>query len=607
MSLRRVLLHRWRWATFCLGQRHVGFALPGILSVLVMVGCDSRPTTHSPTAGKSTPSSLTTNTPATTGVPWLQDVSATAGFRFLHDSGARGEYFMPEHIGSGVAVLDVDSDGLMDLYCVQNGGLQAASKNQLFRQVRAGVFTDASKDSGLDIAGRGMGAIAGDINNDGRPDIVVTEFGATRVLINETRPGQPPRFREITLECGVDNPRWATAASFIDYDRDGWLDLVVGNYVDYNVTQGCTDATGQPEYCGPDRFAGTSARLFRNLGESNGRGKTLFRDVTLAAGLASPTGPALGILCVDMDGDRWPDIFMADDGKPNRLFMNQRNGTFREEAISRGLAYNAMGNTAGNMGIAYGDIDDNGWIDLFITHLAQEQHGFWIQDQRGLFLDRIAGLGLVNPAWRGTGFGAALVDLDRDGALDLAWVNGDIRRGQPSQPTLEGLSATWTPYAQRAQCVRGTGRGRFEDISLRNPDFTHRSSVGRGLAIVDFDNDGAPDLVQTSIGGPAQLFRNICPNPGHWLGLRLIEPLRGGRDAIGAEVAVETQTQTYRRWLQPAASFLSSHDPRIHVGLGNEAQYQRIRVLWPDGSEEIHTGGAVDQFRVIRHGEGVRP
>ncbi|HXG46670.1 MAG TPA: CRTAC1 family protein, partial [Methylomirabilota bacterium] len=475
-------------------------------------------------------------------------------------------------------------------------------RNRLFHQRPDGTFEDVSAGSGVDVAGFGMGAIAGDVNNDRLTDLVLTEYGATRLFLNRGR----GKFAEVTSACGLDNPRWATAASFLDFDRDGWLDLVVGNYVDYPPTHQCRDARGQLEYCGPHHFAGTVTRLFRNLGGAPPARGVAFADVTVPAGLATAPGPALGVFCADFDGDRWPDIFLADDGRPNRLFLNQRDGTFIEEAMARGVAFNSMGASAANMGVAVGDVTGDGLFDLFLTHLDREQHALWVQGPRGFFQDQTARHGLVNPARRGTGFGAVLADLDHDGWADLAWLNGRIERGAEEAPRVEGLDAFWAPYAQRAQLFLNQGQGRFVDATEANPDFCGRAAVGRALVRADFDNDGDLDLLATSTGGPVQLFRNVSPKRGHWLMVRALDPARGGRDAIGAEVRVRAGGRTFAEWVQPSASYLASHDPRVHFGLGEAPAVEAIEVLWPDGLLERFPGGAVDRHLTLRRGEGKR-
>jgi hypothetical protein len=540
------------------------------------------------------------------GPAWFEDITAPSGIQFLHDTGPPGRYLVPEQMGSGAALLDYDNDGRLDVYLIQNAGPNAAAKNQLFHQEPDGRFKDVSAGSGLAVAGFGMGVAVADVNNDGWVDVLLTEYGAVRLFLNQ-RNGT---FADVTAAAGLDNPRWATSAAFADFDRDGWLDLAVANYLDYDPTHPCHDAKGALEFCGPHGFPGLVTKLFRNVSatlaaRADGAATAVaFEDLTVPSGLARHPGPALGVVCADFDGDCWPDIFLADDGKPNRLFLNQRNGTFSEEAVARGIAYNAMGATAGNMGIGLGDADGNGLFDVFVTHLTEEYHALWTQGPRGLFQDRTAMSGLTDQRWRGTGFGAALVDFDLDGALDLAFVNGPVKRVEPTAPPVPGVRPFWIPYAQRNQLFVNDGQGRFRDISTANPAFCGRAAVGRGLACGDVDNDGDVDLLATSTGGPAQLFRNVAPRRGHWLAVRALDPARGGRDACGAEVAVLAGARRWWRLANPAYSYLCSNDPRVHFGLGAVPRVDALRVLWPDGTEEEFAGGPADREVVLRKGGG---
>lgn len=529
---------------------------------------------------------------------WFEDVTPRSGLRFTHVAGTN--YFMPDQVGCGVAVFDCDGDGRMDLYFVQNGSTNGPP-NQLFRQEENGTFRDVSVGSGLDVAGRGMGAFAGDLNNDGRPDVVVTEYHAVRVFQNRGA----GRFEEVTAASGVDNARWGAPASLVDYDRDGWLDLVVGNYVDYDPTQVCRDVQGRQDFCAPQAFGGTAIRLWRNVTGAAG-GKLRFSDKTEAAGLSRATGAALGLVCADFDGDHWPDIFVADDGRPNRLWVNRRDGTFREEAARRGLAFNAMGATAANMGTAFGDLDGDGLGDVFVTHLSEEFHSLWRQGPRGLFADQVAISGLQKQGWRGTGFGVVIDDFNHDGSPDLAWVNGLVRRLTPGQsPVLAGVDPWWARYAQRPQLFMNEGGGRFRDRSDGEPAFCGPALVGRSIALVDMDADGATDLVVAGVGGPARLLRNVAPRRGHWLRAKLVDPLRGGRDAIGAEVTVQAAGgQQWWAVLQPATSYLASHEPVVHVGLGTNEIWSSIVVLWPDGRRERFPGGKADRVVTVSAGAG---
>jgi hypothetical protein len=531
-----------------------------------------------------------------TGPAWFADVTATAKVDFVHDAGPFGAYFMPQALGSGVAILDFDGDGLMDLYFLNNGGPTSKSTNRLYRQNPDGTFADVSAGSGLDIPGHNMGVAIGDIDNDGWPDVLVTQYGGVKLFRNN---GDGKSFTDITEKSGVVNPTWGMSAVFFDFDRDGWLDLVIVNYVDYDPTIQCAPK-GRPEFCGPSNFPGRVTKLFRNKGKQDD-GLIRFEDVTIPSGLGAVAGPGLGVICADFDGDGWPDIFVANDGKPNHLWINQRDGAFREEAMARGVALNGMGKAEAGMGVALGDASGNGLFDLYVTHLTEETHALWRQGPRGFFRDLTVASNLAATRWRGTGFGVMFGDFDNDGALDIAIANGRIAHiDTPASSRF--ATGPWAHYAERNQLLANDGSGRFRDISADNPALCENPNVARGLAIGDLDNDGGLDVVLTTAAHAPMILRNVAPR-GNWLTLRLIDPALK-RDAYGAEVRVIAGARRWLRLVQPGGSYLCSSDPRVHMGLGSAAAYDRIEVAWPDGLHESFSGGKSNEQRVLKRGEG---
>lgn len=531
---------------------------------------------------------------------WFEDITERVGLGFVHDAGPVGDYFMPQQVGSGAALFDFDRDGRLDIYLLQNGGPKSTSTNRLYRQTPDGCFRDVSKGSGLDIAGHNMGVAVGDVNNDGWPDVLVTQYLGVKLFLNNG----DGTFRDITAEAGVSNPSWGTSAAFFDYDRDGWLDLILVNYVDYDPTWPCTGPHGQPDYCAPKTFHGRVSRLFHNCGGDSWRG---FRDVTQASGLGRLPGPGLGVVCADLSGDGWPDLFIANDGKANHFWVNRKDGTFHEEAVQRGLAYNAMGQAQANMGIALGDVNGDGLLDLFVTHLTEESNTLWRQGPPGLFRDQSAAAGFLQASARATGFGSLLADFNQDGSLDLAIVNGRVSALAKTEE--ESLGSFWSRYGERNQLYRSDGRGHFENISRQNPGFCGAINVARGLVRGDIDGDGAVDLLVTTTTGPARLYRNIAPRRGHWLQVRAYNPA-WNRDALGAVVRVRAGAHVWVCFLHPAESYLCSSEPRAHFGLGETDHVDAIEIDWPDGSREIFDQGArgypVDQRLELRKGDSGR-
>jgi hypothetical protein len=531
-----------------------------------------------------------------TGPPWFADVTDATGLDFTHDAGPIGDGFLPEIMGSGAALFDMDGDGKLDIYLLNNGGPKGA-KNRLFRQLPDGRFEDVSAGSGLDFAGRCMGVAVGDVNNDGLPDVLVTEYRGVRLFLNQGG----GKFRDVTEAAGLNNPAWGASAAFFDYDRDGRPDLVVVNYLDYNELLVCRNADYQRDYCAPRAYKGTATRLFHNLGP--GAAGVRFEDVTASAGLDRLPGPGLGVLCYDFDGDGWPDIFVANDGQRNHLWINRHDGTFKEEALEHNVAYNAVGQAEAGMGVALGDVDGDGFMDLYVTHLTDESNRLWKQGPRGRFQDRTKEAGLAETGIRGTGFGTALLDVDHDGWLDLAFVNGRVSRARESAN--RALGRHWGWFAERNRLLANDGAGHFRDVSRDNPDLCGTPNVARGLAVGDVDGDGALDLLVSTAGGRARLLRNVAPQRGHWLLVRAIDPaLR--RDAYGAEVALQAGGRRQARLVTPACSYLCSSDVRAHFGLGTAGRFDALTVTWPDGAVERFAGGPADRELVLRKGTGTR-
>ena len=459
---------------------------------------------------------------------------------FVHDTGPSGGYRMPEIMGSGCALFDFDNDGRLDVYLVQNGG-PGGPRNQLLHQETDGTFKNVSVGSGVDVAGWGMGVAVADVNNDGYPDLLLTEYGRLRLFLNHG----DGTFQDVTVEAGLegadssegaigpphaDSTRgplpWYTSAAFFDYDRDGWLDLVVTQYVAYDPGRVCTDEHGRLDYCGPSLFPGLVTRIFYNLGtsrHSTSKASAIphFEDVTARSGLSAAPGPGLGVICRDFDGDGWPDILVANDGKPNQLWINRHDATFVDEAASRGLSASALGQVQANMGIAVGDVNGDGRFDVFIPHLTEEPGALWMQTRRGFFAESAAARGLAS---RGaTGFGAVLADFTNTGSLGLAVANGRVVRPAPSatfDTASTSLAPYWRPYAERNALFANDGTGHFHDLSSSNPDFCAIPNVGRALAQGDIDNDGGVDLLLTTAGGEARLLRNVAAGRGHWLLVR---------------------------------------------------------------------------------------
>jgi hypothetical protein len=551
------------------------------------------------------------------GPEWFEDVTERMGLRFVHDAGPAGDYFMPQQVGSGAALFDFNKDGRLDIYLLQNGGPNSASRNQLYQQMDDGRFTDVSAGSGLDIAGHNMGVAVGDVDNDGWPDVLVTQYGGVKLFLNKG----DGTFRDVTERAGLSNPSWGSSAAFFDYDRDGWLDLIVVNYVDYDPTLKCEGPQGKPDFCAPKTFRGRVSRLFHNRGKGEQRtgnasdGRAVadasgswqgFADVTEKSGLSRRPGPGLGVVCADFNADGWPDIFIANDGEANYLWINHKDGTFKEEGGLHGLAYNGMGQTQAGMGVALGDVDGDGLFDIFVTHLTEENNTLWKQGPAGLFRDQSAQAGLMESSARGTGFGTVLADFDDDGALDLVVANGRVEG--LANVTDWSLGPFWSRYGERNQILRGDGQGRFTNISRQNPSFCGRPNVARGVVRGDIDGDGAVDLLLTTIAGPARLYRNIASQRGNWMQVHAFDPLLQ-RDAFGSVLRLRAGGRVRVGWLHPAESFLCSSEPCVHFGLADAAHVDAVEIVWPDGSCETfdgphHDGYAADQRLHLRKGEG---
>ena len=551
-----------------------------------LIGC------HPPVATAPTSQPSPSATPG-----WFEDVSDAVGLNFTHDCGPTDKHFMPQSMYGGAAFFDADGDGRLDVLLLNGAGPGSGVGNKLYLQTADGKFRDASAGSGLDFDGFNVGVAVGDVDNDGRPDVLVTQFIGVKLLLNQGG----GKFRDITAEAGLDNPHWGASAAFVDIDRDGRLDLLVVNYLDYDKSWPCNGADGTPEFCGPRTFPGTVPRLFHNRGPADGK-PVRFADVTVPAGLTVKAAPGLGVYAADLTGDGWPDLFVTNDGTPNHLWVNQRDGTFKNEAMSRGIALTANGLPFANMGIAVGDYDGDGLTDVFVTHLGSETHTLWRQGPAGQFRDRTQDTQAVRTAWKGTGFGAVAADFDRDGWPDIAYVNGRVHRAA-LLPGTDGLPAFWRPYAERNQLLRNAGKGQFQDVSEAQGVFCGRPNVARGLAVGDFDNDGRPDLLVVSVGDRARLLRNVAPG-GHWLGVRVSDPAKGGRDLLGTEVRVTAGGRTWVQVAQSAHSYLCASDPRPLVGLGEATAYDRVEVTWPDGKREQFPGGPADRWLSLTPGTG---
>jgi len=553
---------------------------------------------------------LTVSTGPAAEAPVFVDVAAAAGIDFKHFNGMTGHFTIAEITGQGAGLVDYDGDGDLDVYLVQGQLLGKTMSQAVFpwrgsepptdklyrndlvirkdgsRQMK---FTDVTSLSGIASDGYGMGVATGDFDNDGHVDLYITNLGSNHLYRNRG----DGTFEDVTAKAGVDDPRWSTCAAFIDYDRDGDLDLFVSNYVDFETapTRECYANSSARDFCGPDAYNPVPDRLFQN------RGNGTFEDVTIAAGINKEFGAGFGVVAADYDSDGWIDVYVANDGDPNQLWLNNGDGTFRNEALWAGAAINSAGKAEASMGVDADDFDEDGDDDIFMTHIMEETNTLFVNDGSGLFEDRTAAAGLASISLGKTGFGTGWFDFDNDGWLDLLVHNGAVRALAERVRAGDAY-----PLGQPNHLLRNTGKGKFEVANDRAGESFPLIEVSRGAAFGDIDNDGDTDVLVANNNGPARLLINQIGNRNHWLGLRLLVE-DGSRDALGARVEVIPATgQSRRRRVRTDGSFCSSRDPRVLVGLGASTSVTEVRVTWPGGRKETWRKLSIDTYTTLREG-----
>jgi hypothetical protein len=554
----------------------------------------------------------------------FRDLASLAGIKFRHEAGYTEMHYFPEVMGGGVAWIDYDQDGYMDLLFVQGGafppplpalapergglgkGRTPAATSRLFRNQGDGTFVDVTEKVGLFYTGYGQGVAVGDYDNDGFPDIFVTCFGHCHLFHNEPDGQGGRRFRDVTQEAGVALDGWCSSCAFGDIHGRGFLDLFVCRYVDIDLKNYpyCGNKNHDPPIrftCGPREFAGTSSVLFRNNGDGT------FTNVSTEAGLET-VGKALGVIILDLDGDGKSDIFVGNDEMPNFHYRNLGNGKLESCGIWSGTAVNWQGNPMGSMGVDADDVTGNGRPDIFITTFFHQGWTIYRNNGNNLFTDISPRAGMHAASWDKVGWGTCFFDADLDGNLDIFVANGHIYRNADVMVE-RNEDGTAQSFQQPAQLFRGNGKGTFHDVSRLGGEYFLKPHVGRGAAQGDFDNDGKPDIAVNHCGDPAALLHNETPSTNHWIRLQLEGSrhlnLKGSnRDAVGARATVKVGDRTIVRHVKGGGSYLSSPDRRLLIGLGSAKRVDEVEVRWPNGEATVQRFGPLEADRSYKLMEG---
>jgi enediyne biosynthesis protein E4 len=522
------------------------------------------------------------------------DVTSAAGISFKHNNGAYGGKFLPETLGSGCAFLDYDADGWQDILLVNSadwpGHARQRSTLKLYRNNRNGTFTDVTRAAGLDIEIYGMGVAVGDYNNDGFPDILITCVGQNRLFKNTGK----GTFVDVTNASGLGKRQaFSTSALWFDYDRDGLLDLFVCNYVkwapEHDVV--CSLDGKHKSYCTPEAYVGQSCWLFHN------RGNGTFEDVTASSGIFDSSSKSLGVAMFDYDHDGWPDLLVANDTQPNKLYRNQRNGTFKDVGVEAGIAFSAEGKARAGMGVDAGDFDNSGHPGIAITNFDNEMIGLYRTDAKGNFADIAVQSGVGLPSKTTLGFGCAFADCDLDGSLDLIAVNGHI------DDTVRNIRNVG--YAQPPQFFLNNGKGNFREVGAELGEGFNAPKVGRGLAVGDFDRDGDVDVLMTTNNGPAYLFRNDQTVGNRSIRFRLLGT-KSNRDAIGAQVRIFAGGSSQSRMVRSGSSYLSQSELPVTFGLGKQDKVDRAVIEWPSGRTEEFKDLSTQKTYEITEEKGIK-